>query len=278
MSTQITNAFIEQWSSDVHIAYEQAGSVLRPYVTTQNVTGEKAHFHTLGRITAQPKTTIGLELAASNPAHDIVSCDMNSYFAKIYLDDLEQAKSNADFRRLFIEDTANALGIQTDEIIIAALSANNTDIATQAGALDYAKLVEALEILNTNYAPRNDRIFVYNAKVLSQALNEDKFINNDFTTVRAIQTGELSNALGFKWVMSNKLDVNNLDGTGAAQANTAHCFAYVKPAIGLGINRDIKTEIGRVYDKSVWSFTSTMTLGSVVIRPEGVVEVPCVVS
>ena len=190
----------------------------------------------------------------------------------------QEAKTNADFRRPYIQNIANALGIKTDEIIIAALTASNTDIVTQAGGLDYAKLVEALEVLNTNFAPRNERIFVYNSKVLSQALNENKFINNDFASVRAVQTGELSTALGFKWVLCNQLDVNNLDGTGAAQANTAHCFAYAKPAVGLGINRDIKTDIGWVHERQTWTFTSTMTMGAAVIQPEGVVEVPCVLS
>ena len=49
MSTQVTVAFVNQFSSNVNLLSQQMGSLLRGAVDTESVTGEKAFFDQIGK-------------------------------------------------------------------------------------------------------------------------------------------------------------------------------------------------------------------------------------
>ena len=55
MSTQITTAFVNQFSSNVSMLSQQMGSLLRGAVDTESVTGEKAFFDQVGSVAAVAK-------------------------------------------------------------------------------------------------------------------------------------------------------------------------------------------------------------------------------
>ena len=52
MSTQITTAFVNQFSSNVAMLSQQMGSLLRASVDEESVTGEKAFFDQIGSVAA----------------------------------------------------------------------------------------------------------------------------------------------------------------------------------------------------------------------------------
>jgi len=52
MSTQITTAFVNQFSSNVQMLSQQMGSLLRNSVDEESVTGEKAFFDQVGSVAA----------------------------------------------------------------------------------------------------------------------------------------------------------------------------------------------------------------------------------
>ena len=49
MSTQVTTAFVNQFSSNVNLLSQKMGSLLRGAVDTESVTGEKAFFDQIGK-------------------------------------------------------------------------------------------------------------------------------------------------------------------------------------------------------------------------------------
>ena len=53
MSTQVTTAFVNQFSSNVQLLAQQIGSKLRGAVSEEMVTGEKAYFDQIGSGVAQ---------------------------------------------------------------------------------------------------------------------------------------------------------------------------------------------------------------------------------
>jgi hypothetical protein len=57
MSTQITTAFSQQFSSNVQLLSQQMGSVLRGAVSEESVTGEKAFFDQIGSTAAVKRTS-----------------------------------------------------------------------------------------------------------------------------------------------------------------------------------------------------------------------------
>nr|BAR32605.1 putative major capsid protein [uncultured Mediterranean phage uvMED] len=52
MSTQVTTAFVNQFSSNVSMLSQQMGSLLRGTVDVESVTGEKAFFDQVGEAAA----------------------------------------------------------------------------------------------------------------------------------------------------------------------------------------------------------------------------------
>jgi len=57
MSSQITTAFVEQYSANVQMLSQQMGSQLRSAVDVETITGKNAFFEQIGSVAAQLKTT-----------------------------------------------------------------------------------------------------------------------------------------------------------------------------------------------------------------------------
>jgi len=57
VSTQVTTAFSQQFSSNVYLLTQQKGSKLRAGVREESITGEKAFFDQIGKAAAQVKTS-----------------------------------------------------------------------------------------------------------------------------------------------------------------------------------------------------------------------------
>ena len=57
MSTQITTAFVNQFSANIQMLSQQMGSLLRDAVDVESVNGEKAFFDQVGSTAAVKKTS-----------------------------------------------------------------------------------------------------------------------------------------------------------------------------------------------------------------------------
>jgi predicted DNA-binding ribbon-helix-helix protein len=57
MSTQITTAFVQQFSNTITLLAQQRGSKLRGAVREESVTGEKAFFDQIGSVAAIKKVS-----------------------------------------------------------------------------------------------------------------------------------------------------------------------------------------------------------------------------
>ena len=55
MSTQITTAFVNQFSQNIQLLSQQMGSLLRNTVRQETVNGEKAFFEQIGSAVAQKR-------------------------------------------------------------------------------------------------------------------------------------------------------------------------------------------------------------------------------
>ena len=276
MSTSINTSFITQWNDEVKQAYQQKGSKLRDAVrVVTGVVGETYKFHKLGTASTGSKTREA-ELTPVNPAHTVVTATLADQYSPILLDELDQLKTNADMRREYVMASANALGRWTDATINTALLASNTNGTTLSGGLTYAKITEALTLLNAVDADPEDRFLIIGPHQLADALALTSLTSSDYVTIRSVMNGAIDSALGFRWIMSNQLTLNNLDAAGGAQNNTRHCFAVHKQAVGLAIGQDLKTEINYVPMRDATLVNSKISLGAAVIEATGVIEVGCV--
>jgi hypothetical protein len=276
MATNITAAFIKQYSDEVHHLFQQKGSKLK--LAVRNVTGvigSTYDFHVLGAASTNTKTRDG-NLTFVNPAQTVATATLADRYAPIRVDKLDELKTNASIRQEYVASAASAMGRWVDSTIITALNASNTDITTLSGRFTQAKILEALTLLNGIDAAPEDRYMIVSAAQISDALGIEGLTSADYQTVKAMVNGQMGSALGFNFVMSNLLLKDNLNGAGGAQNNTRHCFAVHKPAAGLAIGQDVQTTVQWSPDAYAWNIVSSASMGAAVIEAAGVIEIGCV--
>ena len=123
MANTIDTAFIKQFESDVHMAYQRMGSKLRNTVrSVGNVRGSVVRFQKIGTGTASTKSRNG-DVTPMELTHTTVEATMSDFYAAEYIDKLDELKTNIDERQAVATSAAAALGRKTDELLITAMDA-----------------------------------------------------------------------------------------------------------------------------------------------------------
>ena len=147
MANTIDVAFIKQFESEVHMAYQRMGSKLRNTVRTSgNVRGSVVRFQKIGTGSASTKSRNG-SVTPMELVHTTVEATMADFYAAEYIDKLDELKTNIDERQAVAQSAAAALGRKTDEILYAAMDAgaNSTQISATGAALTKANLLPRSE-------------------------------------------------------------------------------------------------------------------------------------
>ncbi len=265
MANTIDQAFIKQFETEVHMAYQRMGSKLRNTVRSTNVNGSTARFQVIGKGTANTKTRNG-DVTAMELVHTNVEATMADYYAPEYIDKLDELKININERQAVAQSAAAALGRKTDEIITTAMDAgaNATAIADTAGALVKADLLTLFETFGTADVPEDGQRYL----AMSPAGFADLFSITEFASSDFVGPQNLPFAGGM--TMKEFLGFKIFSTSAVAGGKN---FAYHTSAVGLGINSDVQTELNYVPQKVAHLATSMMSMGSVVIDDDGVYEV-----
>ena len=116
MANTIDQAFIKQFETEVHMAYQRMGSKLRNTVRTAgNVRGNVVRFQKIGAGSANTKSRNG-NVTPMELAHTNVEATMQDFFAPEFIDKLDELKTNIDERQAVAQSAAAALGRKTDDI------------------------------------------------------------------------------------------------------------------------------------------------------------------
>ena len=156
MANTIDQAFIKQFETEVHLAYQRMGSKLRNTVRTSNVSGSVARFQKIGAGAASTKSRNG-DVSTMELAHTNVEATMADFYAAEYIDKLDELKININERQAVATSAASALGRKTDELIVAAMDAgaNSTQIADTGGALAKADLLTLFQTFGAADVPED---------------------------------------------------------------------------------------------------------------------------
>ena len=265
MANTIDQAFIKQFETEVHMAYQRMGSKFRNTVRTSNVTGSTARFQVIGKGTASTKTRNG-DVSTMELAHTNVEVTMADKYAAELIDKLDELKININERQAVAQSAAAALGRETDSIIVTALDAgaNATQIHDTASAVEKADLLSLFETFGNGDVPEDGQRYL----AMSPAGFADLFAINEFASSDFVGPQNLPFAGGM--TMKEFLGFKIFSTSAVAGGKN---FAYHTSAVGLGINSDVSTEVNYVPMKVAHLATSMMSMGAVVIDDEGVYEV-----
>lgn len=285
MSTQITTAFVSQFSSNIQMLSQQMGSLLRNAVDVETVTGEKAFFDQVGSAAAVLRTSRHADTPLIETPHSRRMVTMSDYEYADLIDDQDKVRLLVDPTSTYSRAAAAAMGRAMDDAIISAalgtaltgkdgststaFATATNQIAAGATGLTLAKLISAKEILDAgDVDPSIPRYIVVSPKQITNLLNSTTVTSSDFNTVKALAMGEINSFVGFNFIVSNRLGV---DGSAARRV-----IAFAGDGIKLAIGREPVARIDERADKSyATQIYYAMTLGSTRMEEKKVVEVLC---
>ncbi len=284
MSTQITTAFVNQFSSNIQMLSQQMGSLLRNAVDVETVNGEKAFFDQVGSAAAVLRTTRHADTPLVDTPHSRRMVTMSDYEYADLIDDQDKVRLLVDTTSTYARAAAAAMGRAMDDVIISAALGSaltgkdgttstpfdsNNQIAVGAAGLTLAKLIEAKEILDSNDVdPSIPRYIAVSPKQITNLLDDPEVTSADYNTVRALVKGELDTYVGFKFITTNRL---GLDGSGDRR-----CFAWAMDGIKLAVGKEPTARIDERADKSyATQVYYCMSVGATRMEEAKVVEIIC---
>ena len=282
MSSQITTAFVQQYSNNVQMLSQQKGSLLRNAVDSETIVGKNAFFEQVGQATAQKRVSRHSDTPQIDTPHQRRRVSLVDYEYADLIDKQDQVRTLIDPTSSYAQAAAFALGRAMDDEIISAISGNafsgetgSTTVPLPAGqkitesgtdGLTIAKLRSAKEKFDSaSVDPSIPRYIVVGPKQISDLLGTTQVTSSDFNTVKALANGEITSFLGFNFITSNRLSI---------ASNKRLCLAFAMDGIKLALGQDIMTRIDERSDKGYATQVYVcMTMGATRMEEEKVVTV-----
>lgn len=281
MSSQVTTAFVQQYSANVQMLSQQMGSRLRDAVRVENITGKNAFFDQVGVATAQLRTTRHADTPQMDTPHARRRVSLADYEYADLIDDQDKVRMLIDPTSSYAQAAAAAMGRAMDDVIIsAALGTAFTgetgststsfkaanQIANGSADMSIAKLIEAKKILDlADVDPSIPRYIAVGPNQIEALLNTTSVTSSDFNTVKALVQGDVDTFLGFKFIVTNRLSI---------ASNIRSCFAWAEDGIALGVGKDVSARIDERADKGyATQVYYCMSIGATRMEEAKVVEV-----
>ena len=283
MSTQITTAFVNQFSQNIQLLSQQMGSLLRNSVRQETVTGEKAFFEQIGSAVAQKRASRHASTPIMDTPHARRMVTMSDYEYADLVDDQDKIRMLISPESTYGKAEAAAIGRAMDDEIIDALGGtaktgvsggtstalpSGQKIAHGSAGLTIAKLISAKKIMDQNSVdPSIERYIVVSPEQIEDLLNTTSVTSSDFNSVKALVNGTVDSFMGFRFITSNRLKD---DGTSRL------CYAYAREGVVMALGKDVTAKIDPRPDKSYSTqIYYCSTFGASRMQEEMVVEIAC---
>ncbi|MBI9078305.1 MAG: hypothetical protein JEY79_01035 [Pseudodesulfovibrio sp.] len=269
MSQSIDQVFVTEYLSDLHVAYQQTGSILRKTVFLKpNIKGSHAKFPKVGKGKAVQKTRHGI-IPAMNVGFSQVEAKMEDWFAADYSDALDEMMNNIEDRQALANAGAYACGRKVDELIISQLKQTTKAVGDGTTILNKSLVQNSILKFNALGVPDDGRRHALLGSVQwEELMNIDAFAKADYVGDKKpwLQNTEAKQWRNITWIHHTALPI-----TGTVRS----CFLYHTSGVGLGEVQGIKAEMEWITERDAWFPKHKMSLGGVLIDDEGVLEIKC---
>ena len=283
MSTQINTAFVQQYSANVQMLSQQMGSRLRDAVRVESMTGKNAFFDQVGLATATKRTTRHADTPQMDTPHARRRVSLVDYEYADLIDDQDKIRMLIDPTSSYAMAAAAAMGRAMDDEIIAAATGTaftgetgSTSTALPAAQqiaaggtdLTVAKLREAKKKLDlADVDPSINRYIACGPDQIEALLGDTNVTSSDFNTVKALVQGEVTQFMGFEFIMTNRL---------AKSGDNRTCFAWAEDGLALAIGKDVNARIDERADKGyATQVYYCMSVGATRMEEEKIVQILC---
>ena len=280
MSMNVSTAFVTLFDNEVKQAYQGARSLAGLVREKSNIVGNTVRFQKIGKGQAQVRTPMS-NVTPLNVTYSTVSATMTDYISAEYTDIFHQQKINFQERSELVQVIANSIGRRMDQILIDSIVAGSpgTTVANtvaedgssgSASGLNLGKLRAAKKALDAKNVPAEGRTLLIHANSLSALLGSTTVTSSDFSTVKSLSTGELSQYLGFNIVTIGDRDEGGLAIDGSSDRPV---YAFHRDSIGMGIGMSQTSRVDYIPEKTSFLCASYFSGASVVVDNEGLVQI-----
>ena len=287
MSSQITTAFVQQYSANVQMLSQQMGSRLRDAVRVESIVGKNAFMDQIGVATAQLRTSRHADTPQLDTPHARRRLSLADYEYADLIDDEDKVRMLIDPTSSYAQAAAAAMGRAMDDVIITAAlgTASSGETGSGSASLDATANMVGSSSTNVNLSvsilreakrkldaqdvdPSIPRYIAVGPSQIESLLSETAVTSADFNTVKALVQGEVDTFMGFKFIMTNRLSIDSND--------IRSCFAWAEDGITLGIGKDISARIDERADKGyATQVYYCMSIGAVRMEESKVVKIFC---
>ena len=287
MSTQVTTAFVQQYSANVQMLSQQKGSRLRDAVRIENIVGKNAFIDQIGVATAALRTSRHADTPQMDTPHARRRLSLADYEYADLVDAQDKVRMLIDPTSSYAQAAAAAMGRAMDDVVITAATgtastgetgsgsatldstANSVGSSSSNDGLTIAKLTEAKRKMDLNDVdPSIPRYIAVGPKQIEDLLGTTQVTSSDFNTVKALVQGDVDTFMGFQFIMTNRLSVDSND--------IRKCFAWAEDGLTLGIGKDVSARIDERADKGyATQVYYCMSIGAVRMEESKVVQIFC---
>jgi N4-gp56 family major capsid protein len=218
----------EIWSDEIIASYEKS-LVIKPLVRAMSMTGKK------GDTIRIPKPDRGnasvkaaetqVNLIAGTTGELVVAIDQHYEYSRL-IEDITDVQALASLRQFYTQDAGYALATRVDTAIIAEaanftsqLEFTSTGVQTAAGtaasAFNDAGFRAALQVLDDNNVPMDNRVWVISPAMKKELLGVSNYISTDFVTGKPVESGVIGSLYGVDIYVSTNLPTENTDEKGS---------------------------------------------------------------
>ena len=238
-SNHVTNTtaatFIpEIWSDEIIASYEKS-LVVKPLVRAMSMVGKKGdtiHIPKPDRGNASAKAAeTQVTLIAGTTDELIVTIDQHFEYSRL-IEDITDVQALNSLRRFYTEDAGYALATNVDSALIAEAGTGFTaqkvfatggiDDTGAAVAFNDAGFRAAIQILDDNNVPGDNRVFVIPPAVKREMLGVSQYISSDFVTGKPVTNGKIGSLYGVDIFVSTNL---------ATAGGETDCLLFHKDAL-----------------------------------------------
>ena len=292
--------FLKVFSNEVLAQFNRENKMLGMTTVRTISSGKSAQFPVTGTVSASYHTA-GNEITGQAIKHNekLIAID-DMLIADAFVAEIEELKNHYDVRAEYSRQMGSALSNEVDKhllslaILASRASANITggnggteitdaDANTNASSL-IGSIFEAIQKLDENNVPSEDRFAIVSPDLYYKLANEDKLVNRDFSDQAGdFAKGTIMSIGGVPVIKSNTgVDVFNTDlsasisganNTYNGDFSNVHCVVAHKSAIGTVKLKDMVSEATYDARRLGTLMTSRMAIGSGILRPESAVSI-----
>lgn len=303
MSQFITEAFVEQFSSNVMHLSQQKESRLQKAVRNETQKGKAAFYDRIGKVAAVKRLSRHGSTPQLDTPHSRRMVTLEDYEWADLVDDQDKIRMLIDPTSEYALAASYAFGRSKDAVIVAGALADaaggehgGTAVAlpdTQKYACNDGTNFKNLNLLALRKVKalmdKNEvdgkRYLACTSSQIENLLTDDKVTSADFASVKALVSGELNSFMGFEFIRLEGIGLTTATvataatgavGSGASVVGSRACFAFTEQALLLAIGEDYNVKMSERDDKGyAMQVYARMSLGATRLEEESVVEIIC---